>query len=149
LENHPARAGIFATGILSKVGATVPGTPAYDFHQRLAQLKSDAFLNAYGTLRGAGAISDAEGKKAETAIGRLQAGLSSKDFNAALKDFREVTQQALVNVQKIARGEMQPYAVDTPASSAAQPPAGFKQAPNGKWYSEKPGTNGKYQIWTP
>lgn len=30
-----------------------------------------------------------------------------------------------------------------------QPPAGFRQAPDGKFYSEKPGPNGRYQMWTP
>jgi len=29
------------------------------------------------------------------------------------------------------------------------PPPGFKQGPDGRFYSEQPGPSGKYQVWTP
>ncbi|MET4023048.1 hypothetical protein [Bradyrhizobium sp. S3.2.12] len=56
---------------------------------RYDQLKGAAFLQAYGLLRGGGAITDIEGKKAEQAMARLDRAQSEPEFRTALKDFRD------------------------------------------------------------
>jgi hypothetical protein len=107
-------------------------------------------------LRGGGSISDAEGRKATDALARMDPAQTKEGFNKALNDYRSVIQTGLQNQQRIARGEMQPYPTTpiepsggAPTAKAVTPPAGFKLAPDGKYYSEKPGASGKYQIWTP
>jgi hypothetical protein len=101
--------------------ALFPGSPGYDFVQLLDQAKSGAFLKAYKTLRGGGAISNVEGDKATAAIAQLDRAQSKQAFDQAINTYRGVIQQGIENQRKIARGEMQPYAVaPTPAPA---PPA--------------------------
>jgi hypothetical protein len=152
IRNHPGRK--YATGALAKTAEYLPGTNQYDFAKLLEQAKSGAFLSAYQTLRGGGAISNAEGAKAEGALARMDAAQSRAGFDKALNDYRDVIQQGLSNQQRIARGDMQPYTAaaatsTSPTVASVQPPPGFKQHSDGHYYSEKPGPNGKYQVWTP
>jgi hypothetical protein len=153
IQTHPGR-NFFSTGPLAATAQFQKGTPQYDFSRLVEQAKSGAFLSAFATLRGGGSISDAEGRKATDALARMDPAQTKEGFNKALNDYRSVIQQGLANQQKIARGEMQPYPTTpiepkTQSSTAPTPPAGFKLAPDGKYYSEKPGASGKYQVWTP
>lgn len=56
---------------------------------RLEQLQGGAFLQAFNTLKGGGAITEVEGAKAERAIARMQRSQSEADFREALMDFRD------------------------------------------------------------
>ncbi|MFG1389087.1 hypothetical protein [Xanthobacter versatilis] len=68
----------------------IPGTGGYDFSQKVAQLKGQTFLEAFNSLRGAGAISEVEGAKATDAIGRLGTAQSEQAFRKALDDLEGV-----------------------------------------------------------
>ncbi len=59
------------------------------------QLRGASFLEAYNSLKGGGAISEAEGKKAEQAIARLQQYQSEGDFVAALNELRGVVAKGM------------------------------------------------------
>lgn len=95
---HPGlRMGTGATGtVLSKV----PGTDAYDFAQRAAQLQGQAFLQAFNTLKGGGQITEVEGKKATDAIARLNTAQSEEAFREALNDFRTIVSDAKARAAK-------------------------------------------------
>jgi len=67
----------------------VPGTNATNFKARLDQLKGSVFLDAYQQLKGAGQITEVEGKKAEQAKARLDTAQSDEEFITALKDYRD------------------------------------------------------------
>lgn len=57
---------------------------------KLDQLSGDAFLQAFGELKGGGAITEVEGQKAEKAKSRLAAmTVNDPDYLVALKDFRD------------------------------------------------------------
>jgi hypothetical protein len=58
-------------GLQGKVYA-IPGSEGADVQALLTQISSQAFLNAFDQLRGAGAITETEGKAATAAITRLQ-----------------------------------------------------------------------------
>jgi len=58
-------------GAQSKIWA-VPGTEGADVQSRINQVTSQAFLNAFDQLRGAGAITQTEGEAATAAITRLK-----------------------------------------------------------------------------
>lgn len=68
----------------------VPGTEAADAKGYLDQIGGQAFLDAYGSLRGGGAITEAEGKKAEQARVRLQKAQSPEAARKALNELRDV-----------------------------------------------------------
>lgn len=65
------------------------GSSGRDALARLEQLQGGAFLQAFNTLKGGGAITEVEGQKAERAIARMQRSQSEADFRAALMDFRD------------------------------------------------------------
>lgn len=95
---HPGfNTAVGKSWLLSKV--PLP-TDAYAFGQRLEQIKSQDFLNMYQTLRGAGAISDAEGKKATAALDRMNLATDKKEFISAANDLRDVLRSGVTRVQK-------------------------------------------------
>lgn len=61
---------------------------------KIDQLKGQAFLQAYNSLRGAGQITEVEGEKATNAMGRLKQSQDPKDFTDALQDLRDVVAAA-------------------------------------------------------
>lgn len=68
----------------------IPGTSAKDFDVRLDQLKGKQFLQAFESLKGGGAISEVEGKKATDAIARMDAAGSEAEFTKAAREFQGV-----------------------------------------------------------
>lgn len=62
---------------------------------RLEQLQGGAFLQAFNTLKGGGAITEAEGRKAEQAIARMQRSQGEADFRIALQDFRDAVNDGI------------------------------------------------------
>lgn len=92
LLQHPAlRMGTGGTGILLN---RVPGTPTYDFGQRVEQLQGRAFLEAFESLKGGGQITEVEGRKATQAIARLNAAQSETAFREALTELRDIAASA-------------------------------------------------------
>jgi hypothetical protein len=87
---HPGReSGTGASAVLGYV----PATAARDFAARAEQLSGSAFLEAYQQLRGGGAISQAEGDKAQQAVARLKDRfISEEDYLKALKEYRGIVE---------------------------------------------------------
>jgi hypothetical protein len=92
---HPGRTT--ATGLSSVLDPRnyVPGTAAKDFQAVKDQISGGAFLQAFESLKGGGAITEIEGKKAEQAIARMQTSQSDAAFESALKDYRSVIEGGL------------------------------------------------------
>lgn len=78
-----------STGIYSYLQA-VPGTPQYRFGTRARQLRGQAFLQAFESLKGAGQITEIEGTKATEAIGRLDTAQSPEDYRNAVQELRDL-----------------------------------------------------------
>lgn len=110
LVNHPGFSGTVGakgpSGMFAAAGYGIPGTDAQDFKVRLDQLKGQAFLQAYQTLKGGGSISNAEDAKATTAMNRMQTSQSEKEFKAAASEFTEVLQAGLARAQQKAAGNI-------------------------------------------
>ncbi|MEP9368654.1 hypothetical protein [Xanthobacter sp. VNH20] len=66
---------------------------------RMDQLGGGAFLQARQMLKGGGAITDYEGKKAEEAFARLNAAQSLPDYLAALNEFKGALGAGLAKLQ--------------------------------------------------
>lgn len=87
---HPGRET--ATGLSGSVDPRnyVPGTDATDFRTVLDQIGGAAFLQAFESLKGGGAITEVEGKRATDAIARLNRAQSDAEFQKSLKELRSV-----------------------------------------------------------
>ncbi|CAB3713251.1 hypothetical protein DFP87_12530 [Achromobacter marplatensis] len=118
--NHPGRE--YATG-LSSVLPTLPGTDAADFGAVLDQIKGQAFLQAFESLKGGGQITEVEGQKATQAIARLERAQSEKEFLQSLQDLRGIVASGLERARRKAGGAAQANAAGGGAASsgAARP----------------------------
>ena len=65
----------------------------------LDQLQGGAFLQARQLLKGGGAITDFEGKKAEAAFVRMNTAQKPEDFKAALDEFNLYVQQGVAKLE--------------------------------------------------
>jgi hypothetical protein len=89
LEEHPGKKAWGAFGVGAML-PDIPGTDTRGFAALVDQVKGQNFMTAFQSLKGAGAITEAEGSKAEKAQARLDRAQSEKDFDVALKDLKEV-----------------------------------------------------------
>ena len=94
----------------------VPGTQARDFVAKADQLQGQVFMSAYEGLRGGGAITEVEGKKAEDAIAALSRAQSSDQYRKSLGELRDVVAGARA---RMVGGK--PAASESAAAPARQP----------------------------
>lgn len=66
---------------------SVRGTERAGFENRLKQIQGDAFLKAFESLKGGGAITEIEGQKATQALNRMNETVDEAEFDAAAADF--------------------------------------------------------------
>lgn len=92
IRTHPGKKyGVGVLGVLPGV----PGTEQKGFVTLIDQAKGQVFLEAFNSLRGGGAITEAEGKKATEALARLDRTQSPVDFDAALDDLEAVVKNGV------------------------------------------------------
>lgn len=97
-------------GFVDAVGATwkpgarlIPGTDAASFQAMYDQATGTAFLQAYDTLRGGGAIANEEGKRATAAITRMNLAQDEKEFIKAAREFQEIIRTGVRKAEEKAR----------------------------------------------
>ncbi|EBH0288286.1 phage DNA ejection protein [Salmonella enterica] len=88
-----------AVGIRSAF-PTVPGYDAANFEARLDTFKAQTFLPMVQSLKGMGALSDAEGKKLSDAVGALSPKMSEKAFRDSIGKIRNQLESKLSTVKK-------------------------------------------------
>ncbi|EJT4787669.1 phage DNA ejection protein [Escherichia coli] len=88
-----------AVGIRSAF-PTVPGSDAANFEARLDTFKAQTFLPMVQSLKGMGALSDAEGKKLSDAVGALSPKMSEKAFRDSIGKIRNQLESKLSSVKK-------------------------------------------------
>lgn len=93
-KSHP---GLEAAVGKSSVGnlMAVPGSSRANFLVLLDQLQGKAFLQAFESLKGAGQITEVEGRKATEAIARLSTSQSESEFIAALEELENIVRTGL------------------------------------------------------
>lgn len=114
----------YSTGALA-AGQMIPGTPMKRFGTKAEQLQGQAFLQAFSSLKGGGAITEVEGQKATAAIGRLNTAQSPEDYRQALQELRSVVVGGRMRAQRRAgqsTPDPMPREGDTPFSPAAPTP---------------------------
>jgi hypothetical protein len=99
---------------------------------RIDKVKGQAFLQAFQSLKGGGAITEMEGAKAEQALTRLSHSaqtMGDDDFQSALDDARKEV-FAVVNLAR-AKAGMPPVAHEEDAADKAEPAPKTQAAPPG------------------
>lgn len=96
--------------------------------QKIAQLQNTAWLAARDMLKGGGAITDYESKKAEGAMARLSRAQGEDEFKAALKELRDAITEGAAKLK--AAG------VAVPASGSGSPVASTAGAGSAKTADE-------------
>ncbi|EBI4320597.1 phage DNA ejection protein [Salmonella enterica] len=94
---------------------TVPGSDAANFEARLDAFKAQTFLPMVASLKGMGALSDAEGKKLSDAVGALSPKMSEDAFRASIGKIRTQLESKLGTVKK-------QFDYQEPVAPAAQQP---------------------------
>lgn len=94
-----------APGLKSAVGMssmlpTRPGSDAANFEAKLDTFKAQTFLPMVQSMKGMGALSDAEGKKLTDAVGALDPKMSEKEFTKSLGRIEGQLRGKLANAQK-------------------------------------------------
>lgn len=97
IESSPGLAK--AVGVRSAF-PTVPGSDAANFEARLDTFKAQTFLPMVASLKGMGALSDAEGKKLSDAVGALSPKMSEDAFRSSIGKIRSQLEGKLGNVKK-------------------------------------------------
>ncbi|ABN42219.1 gp11 [Sodalis phage phiSG1] len=88
-----------AVGIKSAF-PTLPGSDAANFEARLDTFKAQTFLPMVQSMKGMGALSDAEGKKLTDAVGALNPKMSESAFRASMGRIRRELESKLHAVKR-------------------------------------------------
>jgi hypothetical protein len=95
-------------GFSNLVGAGIPfakyisGSDTAGAESLYKQVKGKSFLEAFQSLKGAGAITEQEGAKAETALNRMDTSTNEEDFKEAAADFKSSIQAGIDRASKSA-----------------------------------------------
>jgi hypothetical protein len=108
LLDHPGFSTVVGakgpTGVAAAAGYPIAGTDAADWVALKNQVVGQQFMQAYQTLKGAGQITEVEGKKATQAISRMDTAQSEDSFKAAAHDFQNVMRAGLERARQKAGG---------------------------------------------
>lgn len=114
LKRHPGLEKAVGMGSLLY---SLPGGDAANFEALLDKLKGQAFLFQFDKLRGAGAITEAEGKKATDALAALSLKQSAPQFRKNLDEVLTILNKGREVVKKKAGLTMTPPPAGAPASA--------------------------------
>lgn len=98
----------------------LPGTKARDAGVRIEQVQGQAFLQAFESLKGGGAITEREGQAATAAFARLNRAQSDSEFRGALGDLKKII--GVARERSVRKGSGVPVAPQSAAPSPQQSP---------------------------
>jgi hypothetical protein len=120
--NHPGfdfSVGNPVTSPLAKVAAFVPGTESASFKANMDQLLGKQFLQAYESLRGAGAITVVETEQATKSLSRMQTANTKEDFIKSANELIDIVQRGMNRARQKAGqqpAEFKPSNLSVPTS---------------------------------
>jgi hypothetical protein len=101
ITNDPSLEGI--TGMVQ--GRFMPFSQAgTDLNVKIDQLRNRVFLEAFQSLKGAGAITEKEGDAARAALARLDRSQSTEAYREALAELRGIIERGVAKAQALASG---------------------------------------------
>lgn len=117
LVNHPGFPTLYGWSGAFGAAERIPASDAAGAAALLQQVQSQAFLSAFETLKGAGQITEMEGKTATAALTRL--GNRNVKDTEALQAAKELLGVAMALKQRAIRNMQAPQGAMSPAPSAA------------------------------
>ncbi len=90
----------------------VPGTRAGDYATALKSAMSEAFIPAFESLKGAGAITEPEGQAALKGLANLGTGMSEDQFKRELQRYVDKIAQGVQNARKQASMGGSPFSYE-------------------------------------
>lgn len=122
---HPGRSQ--ATGKSRMLGVqNVPGTDAYGFDRELESFDAQLFLSNIGSMKGMGALSNAEGAKVSAAAGAIKPGMKDTALLTNLETIKTALNKAK---QRIDTGKLvNPDGTPQQAPASTQQPAARPKA---------------------
>ena len=113
IANHPGKKA--AVGFGGAQLSMIPGTDAAGFAAQLETFKAQTFLPQVQALKGMGALSDAEGKKLEAAVGALSQSMKQSEFDSQVVKIKSYLQAAR---DRVGRSTPQSSSMPTPSPAA-------------------------------
>jgi hypothetical protein len=113
IANHPGKKS--AVGFGGAQLSMIPGTDAAGFAAQLETFKAQTFLPQVQALKGMGALSDAEGKKLEAAVGALSQSMKQSEFDSQVVKIKSYLQAAR---DRVGRSTPQSSSMPTPSPAA-------------------------------
>lgn len=97
--NHPGLKA--STGLQGRIDPRnyIAGTDSTNFQTVVNQIGGAAFLQAFESLKGGGAITEIEGKKATDAIARLSREQSTKEFKNSLQELKTIMENGALRAR--------------------------------------------------
>ena len=102
---HPGFAGYVGAGMPGM--RFVEGSDAASFEVRQKQIEGKAFLEAFQTLKGGGAITEKEGEKGTAAIMRMNKASNEKEYVAAARELQGILRTGMDRA-RIKAGDVAP-----------------------------------------
>lgn len=105
VANHPGKKDVVGA-VTGGVRSMIPGTDAAGFKAQLETFKAQTFIPMVATLKGMGALSDAEGKKLTAAVGALDTSMKQSEFDkqvAKIKGDLEAARQRALQMPGMAK----------------------------------------------
>ena len=137
VENDPNLPNI--TGWRAKLPTLIPENITTE--EKTKQLSGAAFLQAFESLKGAGAITEVEGEKATSSLARLSnLKQDTEGYRQALKEFKAEVQNLVALARRKASGG--PSAVGSKPEDKVQNKSDIedrKQLPDGRWAVKRNG----------
>ena len=117
------------TGLAARLPTLLP--KSQDIEAKIEMLNGVAFVNAFESIKGGGAITETEGRAATAALSRLKnLNQSDEGYKEALLDFRKELHSMVNVLRKKAGLETVPYTIPVFGKPAAQSGAGQGAAPS-------------------
>ncbi len=101
------------TGMTSIFNA-IPGTAGKSFQKKVDQATAGAFMTGIQAMRGMGALSDAEGRRASDAVARMDTATTEEEFDKALNDYEGIVRQAKAKAETFLQGQGQAQPIPAP-----------------------------------
>lgn len=118
LEKHPGFSNLFGTNV--GIPTWIPGSDGADAKAIYEQIQGKGFLEAIQSMKGMGALSNAEGEKVSAAFLGLKPGMSEAAAKKQISEAKAIIQRGIENSAKIQPGvsatetaPVDPYAAAT------------------------------------
>lgn len=116
-----------------QIAPAFPGTEKRNFQERLSQVGGQAFLQGIQQMAGTGAISEAEGSKATSAVLRASAATTEDAFDTAINEAKRIVAQGLERARRKAAAIPSGYGGQTNFGTQAVQPAGGTTSSGLSW----------------